>query len=75
MHFFLKPGCPKIGPQSTKHAVTLLAETLNTTAETIRSLAFILGSSDAYYFMTFLAIIAFILTLFVPSKVRVKEQS
>lgn len=54
--------------QTTNHAKTLLAETPNTTAEGIRTLASILGSSDAYYFMTILAILAFVLTLFVPSK-------
>jgi len=46
----------------------LLVETPNATVEAIRTIASILGSSDAYYFMTILAIIAFVLTLFVPSK-------
>lgn len=54
--------------QTTNHAKTLLVETPNAAVETIRTLASILGSSDAYYFMTILAIIAFVLTLFVPSK-------
>ncbi|MFF2795655.1 DHA2 family efflux MFS transporter permease subunit [Lysinibacillus xylanilyticus] len=61
--------------QTTNHAKTLLAETPNATAEGIRTLASILGSSDAYYFMTILAIIAFVLTLFVPSKNKLKQQA
>ncbi|MEY9973540.1 EmrB/QacA subfamily drug resistance transporter [Lysinibacillus sp. RC46] len=61
--------------QTTNHAKTLLAETPNATAEGIRTLASILGSSDAYYFMTILAIIAFVLTLFVPSKNKLQQQS
>ncbi|MFJ7978932.1 DHA2 family efflux MFS transporter permease subunit [Lysinibacillus xylanilyticus] len=61
--------------QTTNHAKTLLAETPNATAEGIRTLASILGSSDAYYFMTILAIIAFVLTLFVPSKNKFKQQA
>lgn len=59
--------------QTTNHAKTLLAETPNATAEGIRTLASILGSSDAYYFMTILAILAFVLTLFVPSKKRLNN--
>lgn len=59
--------------QTTNHAKTLLVETPNATAEGIRTLASILGSSDAYYFMTILAILAFVLTLFVPSKKRVNN--
>ena len=61
--------------QTTSHAETLLGETPNATAEAIGSLAAILGSSDAYYFMTILAIIAFVLTLFVPSKEKMKQSS
>lgn len=59
--------------QTTNHAKTLLVETPNATAEGIRTLASIFGSSDAYYFMTILAILAFVLTLFVPSKKRVNN--
>ena len=59
--------------QTTNHAKSLLVETPNATAEGIRTLAAILGSSDAYYFMTILAILAFALTLFVPSKKRVNN--
>lgn len=32
-----------------------------------------LGLSDAYYFMTILAIVAFVLTLFIPSKEKMKQ--
>ncbi|MGE7690120.1 DHA2 family efflux MFS transporter permease subunit [Lysinibacillus sp. NPDC097214] len=59
--------------QTTNHAKTLLVETPNATAQGIRTLASILGSSDAYYFMTILAILAFVLTLFVPSKKRLNN--
>ncbi|WP_418302843.1 DHA2 family efflux MFS transporter permease subunit [Lysinibacillus fusiformis] len=61
--------------QTTSHAKSLLVETSNATAEMLRTLASILGSSDAYYFMTILAIIAFILTLFVPSKKMMQQNS
>lgn len=61
--------------QTTSHAKTLLVETPNATAEAIRTLASILGTSDAYYFMTILAIIAFVITLFVPTKEKVQETS
>ncbi len=61
--------------QTTSHVKSLLVETPNATAEMIRTLASILGSSDAYYFMTILAIIAFILTLFVPSKKMMQQNS
>ena len=59
--------------QTTNHAKTLLEEMPNATVGAIRTLASILGSSDAYYFMTILAIIAFVLTLFVPSKKRLNN--
>ncbi len=59
--------------QTTNHAKILLGEIPNATAESICTLASILGSSDAYYFMTILAILAFVLTLFVPSKKRVNN--
>ncbi|OXS72997.1 MFS transporter [Lysinibacillus sp. KCTC 33748] len=59
--------------QTANHAKTLLVGTPNATAEGIRTLASIFGSSDAYYFMTILAILAFVLTLFVPSKKRVNN--
>ncbi|MGG0656947.1 DHA2 family efflux MFS transporter permease subunit [Rummeliibacillus pycnus] len=60
--------------QTTEHAKTLIKETPNATAEAIRTIASTLGSSDAYYFMTILAIIAFVLTLFVPSKNKIQQQ-
>lgn len=60
--------------QSTSHAESLMQETPNATAEVIRKLASILGSADAYYFMTILAVVALLLTFFVPSKAKTKEQ-
>lgn len=60
--------------QTTNHTKILVAETPNATVEAIRTLATILGSSDAYFFMTILAIIAFVLTLFIPSKEKVVQQ-
>lgn len=61
--------------QTTKHAGILLEDTPNAAVESISALASILGSSDAYYFMTILAIIAFVLTLFMPSKEKMKQPS
>ncbi|QDQ03027.1 DHA2 family efflux MFS transporter permease subunit [Lysinibacillus fusiformis] len=61
--------------QTTNHVESLLKETPNASLEAIRTLASILGSSDAYYFMTILAVIAFVLTLFMPSKNKVKQLS
>ncbi|BDH63181.1 MFS transporter [Lysinibacillus sp. PLM2] len=61
--------------QSTRHADVLIEETPNATLEAIRTLDSILGSSDAYYFMTILAIVALVLTLFVPSKKKFNEPS
>lgn len=61
--------------QTTNHVETLLKETPNTAIEGIRTLASVLGTSDSYYFMTILAIIALVLTLFVPSKLKAKKQS
>ncbi|MCR8854981.1 hypothetical protein [Lysinibacillus fusiformis] len=43
--------------QTTSHRKSLLVETPHATADMVRTLASILGSSDAYYFMTILAII------------------
>lgn len=58
---------------TTIHTNELLNELPNVKMKTIESLAVILGSSDAYYFMTILAVITFILTLFVPSKQKAKQ--
>lgn len=54
--------------QSTDHAATITKGTVGASADMIRSLAAILGASDAYYFMTILAIIALVITLVIPSK-------
>lgn len=61
--------------QTTHHANILIEETPNATVQTIRSLSSILGSSDAYYFMTILAVLAFVITLFVPTKKEITQQS
>ncbi|OPA80935.1 MFS transporter [Paenibacillus selenitireducens] len=54
--------------QVTSHAGTIAQANPSANADKIKSLASILGSSDAYYFMTFLAIIALVMTLFMPKK-------
>ncbi|AMW98566.1 DHA2 family efflux MFS transporter permease subunit [Rummeliibacillus stabekisii] len=61
--------------QSTNHAETILKETPDTTVKVLKTLASVLGTSDSYYFMTILAVIAFVLTLFVPSKSKIKQQA
>lgn len=60
--------------QTTSHAESLMRETPHAAMETVRTLASVLGSSDAYYFMTILAAIALVITLFVPSKEKSKQQ-
>lgn len=54
--------------QSTHHASSLIQENAGASEDMIRSLSSILGSSDAYHFMTILAMIALAITFFVPSK-------
>lgn len=54
--------------QVTSHTGTIMQENPSATAELIKSLASILGSSDAYYFMTILAIVAFVMALLMPMK-------
>jgi len=54
--------------QSADHALTIVQENSSASSDMIRTAASILGSSDAYYFMTILAIIALVFTLFTPSK-------
>ncbi len=61
--------------QSSSHAEALMKETPDSTPETVQSLAYMLGSGDAYYFMTLLAVISFFLVLFFPSKKNNPEQS
>ena len=56
--------------QISSHTTELAASGVS---ENIRELATILGSGDAYYFMTILAILAFTLTLFMPKKKQVTE--
>lgn len=54
--------------QTTSHAATVLRSNPSTTAEHLKSLASMLGASDAYYFMMILAAAAFVITLFMPVK-------
>ncbi|MNN37883.1 hypothetical protein D3C81_1518510 [compost metagenome] len=54
--------------QATSHGATSMQENPSTTAEVLKSLTSILGASDAYYFMMILAIVAFVITLFMPMK-------
>ena len=61
--------------QSFSHAEALMKETPDAAPETIQSLAYMLGSGDAYYFMTLLAVISFFLVLFFPSKKNNPEHS
>lgn len=50
--------------QMTSHATELAVSGVT---ENVRTLAMILGSGDAYYYMTILAVLGFILTLFMPN--------
>ncbi|MFE6168960.1 DHA2 family efflux MFS transporter permease subunit [Viridibacillus arvi] len=54
--------------QSADHALTIMQKDSGASSEMIRAAASILGSSDAYYFMTILSIIALVFTLVVPLK-------
>lgn len=56
--------------QTTSHAATVMQDNPSTATELLKSLSSILGASDAYYFMTILAIVAFIITLFMPLKAK-----
>ena len=54
--------------QATSHAETVVVENPSATADMIASLASMLGSGDAYYFMTILGVLALVLTLILPKK-------
>lgn len=56
--------------QATSHAETIMMYNPSTAPDTLSSMASMLGSGDAYYFMTVLAVIALILTLFMPRKAK-----
>jgi len=60
--------------QATSHAATVMQTSPSTTADHLKSLASILGASDAYYFMMILAIAALVITLFVPMKKKIKVE-
>ncbi|OMD38174.1 DHA2 family efflux MFS transporter permease subunit [Paenibacillus odorifer] len=57
--------------QATSHAATVMQSNPSTTPEILKSLASILGASDAYYFMMILSIAAFVITLFMPMKSKI----
>ncbi|MED5018283.1 DHA2 family efflux MFS transporter permease subunit [Paenibacillus chibensis] len=54
--------------QAKSHAAAVMQSDPSTTGKLLKSLASILGASDAYYFMMILAAIAFVITLFMPMK-------
>ncbi|MEF2098464.1 DHA2 family efflux MFS transporter permease subunit [Bacillus sp. CFBP9009] len=54
--------------QSIGHTETILQDNPSASTELIQSLASTLASSDSYYFMTILASIALVFTLFMPKK-------
>lgn len=57
--------------QATSHATTVMQSNPSTTPEILKSLASILGASDAYYFMMILSVAAFVITLFMPMKSKI----
>lgn len=57
--------------QATSHAAAVMHSNPSTTAEHLKSLASMLGASDAYYFMMILSAAAFVITLFMPVKSRI----
>ncbi|MGV2787098.1 MFS transporter, partial [Clostridium perfringens] len=62
--------------QATSHAAAVMQNNLSTTTELLKSLTSILGASDAYYFMMILAVVAFVITLFMPmkNKTRIEQK-
>lgn len=61
--------------QVTKHTSEITNENPTASTGQIESLSSILGSSDAYFFMMILAVVALILTLFMPKKSASKTES
>ena len=57
--------------QSASHT----ADITNATAQQVASLASVLGSNDAYYFITLLAVCTLLLTFFMPKKNAIKTES
>ncbi|MCM3357191.1 DHA2 family efflux MFS transporter permease subunit [Psychrobacillus sp. MER TA 171] len=56
--------------QSIKHTENISIEMPSAGLEQLKALASIYGSSDAYVFMTILSILALILTIFFPNKLK-----
>jgi EmrB/QacA subfamily drug resistance transporter len=61
--------------QVTNHTSEIANENPTTSTGQIESLSSILGSGDAYFFMMILAVVALLLTLFMPKKSVEKEES
>ncbi|WP_054955144.1 DHA2 family efflux MFS transporter permease subunit [Paenibacillus dakarensis] len=59
--------------QFSSHSAVMAEQSPNMGTDEIRSLATTFGSSDAYYFMTILAVIAFVITLLVPSRKKIAQ--
>lgn len=57
--------------QSAGYASELAVNMADSTAAAIQKMAVAYGTSDAYYFMMILAVIAFIITLFTPTKKKI----
>ncbi|SFS56421.1 DHA2 family efflux MFS transporter permease subunit [Paenibacillus sp. 453mf] len=60
--------------QAARHSIEVQSQNPTASSEFIATLSSILGSSDAYYFMMVIGIIALVLTLFMPGK-RTQKQA
>lgn len=54
--------------QASKHAAAIQIKNAMISSDQVASLSSMLGSSDAYFFMTILAALALVMTLFMPTK-------
>ncbi|MCM3785663.1 DHA2 family efflux MFS transporter permease subunit [Neobacillus mesonae] len=61
--------------QAASHTAEIKMQNPIASAEQITSLSAMLGSSDAYFFMMTLGIIAFILSLFMPKRSSAKQET
>ncbi|WP_078549619.1 DHA2 family efflux MFS transporter permease subunit [Litchfieldia alkalitelluris] len=59
--------------QVTEHTSEIMKQNPTASAEQIVSLSSILGSGDAYFFMMILAVVAILLTIFMPQK-KINQQ-
>ncbi len=60
--------------QVTNHTSEIMNENPTASTRQIESLSSILGSSDAYFFMMILAVVALLLTLCMPTKKSVEKE-